>query len=117
MMGAGEGMRQGGGGGGGGGGSGALQGAGLAMGFGVIGQMMNQQQNASGVAPQANPPVQSQLGKTVCGACGSHVNPGKFCASCGKALSAAPATKFCASCGSKMPEGAKFCGDCGTAAG
>ena len=45
-----------------------------------------------------------------CPACGAVVNPGKFCAECGKPL--APAKKFCPSCGQEAT--GKFCAGCGT---
>ena len=119
MMNAGEGMAKG----GGGGASGAMQGMGMAMGFGMAGQMMGgggmgggmggQQQR--GPAPQANTPIQNQMapgGQVQCSECKATVNPGKFCAECGKIM-AAPGPKFCSNCGKPMV--GKFCGECGTA--
>ena len=110
MMNAGEGMAKG----GGGGGGGALAGAGLGMGMGMAGMMMN---NMSAQQQQQPPQVQtppSQMGtnQVTCGSCKATVNPGKFCAECGKELAAGP--KFCTGCG--QPIAGKFCGNCGTAA-
>lgn len=116
MMNAGEGMKRH----GGGAAGNAMAGAGIGMGFGMAGQMMGmmQQPGMAGAAqqPQAQPPVQSQMGAAqavTCGSCNSQVNPGKFCASCGKPL-AAPGPKFCSNCG--KPVSGKFCGECGTQA-
>jgi membrane protease subunit (stomatin/prohibitin family) len=108
MMGAGEGMKK-----GGGGGGGALEGAGLGMGFAMAQNManMNNQQQPQG---QVRTPVQGTMGQVKCGGCGAMVNPGKFCAECGKTLAVA-GPKFCANCG--KPMAGKFCADCGTSAG
>jgi membrane protease subunit (stomatin/prohibitin family) len=107
MMNAGEGMKK-------GGGGGALDGAGIGMGFAMAGQMVNAF-NQPAQSAQARPPVPNQMavGQVTCGACNASVNPGKFCAECGKPL-AAPGPKFCSSCGVAM--NGKFCGECGTAA-
>jgi membrane protease subunit (stomatin/prohibitin family) len=107
MISAGEGMKK-------GGGGGALDGAGIGMGFAMAGQMAGAF-NQSGPPAQHNPPVQSQMsvGKVTCSECSASVNPGKFCAECGKPL-AAPGPKFCSNCG--KPISGKFCGDCGTSA-
>ncbi|MCP4600563.1 MAG: SPFH domain-containing protein [Proteobacteria bacterium] len=132
MMGAGEGMAQGGG--GGEGGNAVLGGAALGVGFGMAGTMQQQAaQNAA--APQApqSPPGHLQgpggLGTTLqgasapagqasagpqvaCPACGKTVPPGKFCSECGKSLDAAQ--KFCSNCGGKLASETKFCPECGT---
>jgi membrane protease subunit (stomatin/prohibitin family) len=130
MMGAGEGMAQGG---GGEGGNAMLGGAALGVGFGMAG-MMQQQAHAAPGAPQSQPGYtqgQQQAGQpgtlqgaavpagqptggggVTCASCGKVVAPGKFCASCGKPLEQGP--KFCSSCGSKLAQGAKFCPECGT---
>ncbi len=96
----------------------AMAGAGIGLGFGMAGQMMGgggmgmpmgQQQQQ----PRVNTPVQSQMGaaqQVTCSSCNSQVNPGKFCAACGKPL-AAPGPKFCSNCG--KPVSGKFCGECG----
>jgi membrane protease subunit (stomatin/prohibitin family) len=111
MMGASEGMAQGGGGGGGGG---ALAGAGLGMGMAMAGNMMNNQYAAQGQnQPQPQTPNSGMSTASVtCGECGKSVNPGKFCAECGKPMAVGP--KFCTSCGGQVA--GKFCGDCGTPA-
>jgi predicted nucleic acid-binding Zn ribbon protein len=130
MMGAGEGMAQGGGGAGGEGGNAMLGGAALGVGFGMA-QMMGQAGAAGGQgAPQqgdaqgqppgqlhGNPPAEGQGGgggQLTCAECGKTVNPGKFCAECGKPLPAAQ--KFCSNCGEKLDGAAKFCAGCGTKA-
>lgn len=107
------------GGGGGGGGNPLMQGAGLAVGLGMAGQMMNLGHNApqGAPAPQPNIPPTGMQGSAqnvvACAKCGARVAPGKFCAECGAVL-AAPGPKFCSSCGKPMT--GKFCGECGTAA-
>ncbi len=131
MIGAGEGMAEGGGG-EGGGGNAMLGGAALGVGFGMANMFGQQQgapaQNQAGQGfPQgqpgqgqpgalqgdATPSGQPSSGGTVtCGECQKAVAPGKFCAECGKPLAAAP--KFCSNCGVKLLEQAKFCPECGT---
>ena len=56
-------------------------------------------------------------GTAICPKCGAETGGGKFCASCGAPLAAAPETtkKFCANCGTEL-KGSKFCPECGTAA-
>ncbi len=116
MLGAGQGMAKG----GGSGGGGMLGGAGLGVGFGMAQMFMGNQQQAQqqaaggGTAPAAN--------LVTCAACGAQVAPGKFCAACGKPLEApAPEAQaaggFCSNCGKPLAPGAKFCAECGTAAG
>lgn len=113
LLGAGEGMAQGGGAG--------TQAAFIGAGFGIAGSMA--------AAPgQPAPPVPpapgfagggagfvGQAGTTAgsCTAgCGATVPAGaKFCPGCGAAQ--APATQFCIACGAEMPGGAKFCPSCG----
>jgi membrane protease subunit (stomatin/prohibitin family) len=137
MMGAGEGMAEGG---GGEGGNAMLGGAALGVGFGMAG--MFQQQQAQGPQGPAGPmggfqqgggpaggpaggPGQVQpatpapagaAGQATSGAgvecagCGAVVSPGKFCAECGQPL--APPQRFCPSCGQEAT--GKFCASCGT---
>ncbi len=140
MMGAGEGMAQGGGAGGDGAGGAILGGAGLGVGFGMAqmfaqqGGMMAggqgpagpqggfQQGAAPGGAPGALGPAtpapagaagQATQGAGVqCPHCAAVVVPGKFCAECGKPL--APVKRFCPSCGAEATGKAKFCAGCGT---
>jgi Double zinc ribbon len=54
----------------------------------------------------------------VCPNCHAETGGGKFCASCGTPLAAAPAAavKFCTNCGTALGQG-RFCGECGTPAG
>jgi membrane protease subunit (stomatin/prohibitin family) len=133
MMGAGEGMAQGGGG-EGGGGNAMLGGAALGVGFGMAGmfqqQAMGQQQQGQ-PGPQGYPQGQPAAGQpgalqgaatpagqaatgggVTCPKCAKVVAPGKFCAECGTPLAAGP--KFCGNCGAKVAGGAKFCAECGT---
>jgi len=132
MMGAGEGMAQGGG--EGGGGNAMLGGAALGVGFGMAGmfQQQGQQQQqmppappqqqgypqGAGAGPGALQGAQTPAGQAtsgagvVCGGCKKTVAPGKFCAECGAPLAQGP--KFCSNCGFKLAEGAKFCPECGT---
>lgn len=111
LRGAGEGMAQGGGAG--------VQGAFLATGLGLAGQM--------GVAQPAGPTPPPAPGFTgggtgfagaaaagpVCTSCGG-ANPvgARFCASCGTAVAAAAP---CTACNADLIAGARFCPSCGTA--
>ena len=48
----------------------------------------------------------------VCSDCGATIpNGAKFCPNCGKAR---PVNRFCPECGTKATEGSKFCAECGT---
>ena len=47
--------------------------------------------------------------QTLCPQCGKPAGQGKFCNSCGAALS----LKVCPACGAKNAAGVKFCGECG----
>lgn len=111
LMGAGEGMAQGGGGEGGGGG--VLGGAGLGVGFGMAqmfaGQMAQQQPQQPAAA---SAPATAASTTVTCPSCKAQVSQGKFCASCGAALPAA-GPKFCPGCGIALSPGAKFCSGCG----
>src|SRR5262249_51708397 len=84
MMGAGEGMAQ-----GGSGGGAAATGAGLGVGFAMANMFSKQGGAAAG--PGAAPA--QPAGMVTCGACGTQVAAGRFCASCGKPLQAA--RRFC----------------------
>jgi len=44
----------------------------------------------------------------ICPICGKKTGKGKFCMECG-----APLARKCAKCGSDIPNGAKFCFECG----
>ncbi|MCQ2460820.1 MAG: zinc-ribbon domain-containing protein [Clostridia bacterium] len=91
------------------GGEGGMMGIGLGMGAignAGLGQMTNQ--NPQPAAPAAAAPV---AGGWTC-ACGT-TNTGNFCTNCGSAKPAAPAGGFCPECGTKLPDGAKFCTNCG----
>jgi membrane protease subunit (stomatin/prohibitin family) len=135
MMGAGEGMAQGGGGAGGEGGNAMLGGAALGVGLGMAGMFQQQQANirANQAAETPGPGFQrgsagvgapGSLGgastapgsakdrsSITCAACGKAVPPGKFCSECGQPL--ASPTKFCKDCGNKLEADAKFCPECG----
>jgi membrane protease subunit (stomatin/prohibitin family) len=125
MLGAGEGLAQG----GGGSGGAAGLGAGLGVGFGLA-QMFQQAAAPAAGAPAAAPAPAGGLGQppgppaapaavanaptltaVTCGKCGRTVAPGKFCAECGQPL--APARRFCSGCGAELTAGAKFCSGCG----
>jgi len=112
-LGAGQGMAQGGGG---------TEGAFLAAGFGLGGQLAGlgqQPQQAPPPAPPAAaaaPAPAAAAPSAVCASC-STANPAgaKFCMGCGTTL--APAVKHCTECGTELPGAAKFCANCGTPAG
>lgn len=50
----------------------------------------------------------ASIGELVCQVCGKTTPKGKFCAECG-----APLKTACPKCGKDVPQGAKFCPDCG----
>ena len=50
----------------------------------------------------------------LCPKCGAEAKGGKFCQDCGASL--IPKTE-CPKCGAKLPEGSKFCGECGSKVG
>ena len=107
MIGAGEGMAEG----GGGDGSAMTGGAALGVGFGMA-QAMGQHMGP-GAAPQQAPPAAPAAGPVECASCKATVQPGRFCAECGASLT--PKPKFCASCGTQGAGTSKFCASCGTA--
>ena len=47
-------------------------------------------------------------GKMICPGCGKKVPKAKFCQECGHNL-----TRLCPSCGKTLPDGCKFCPECG----
>jgi membrane protease subunit (stomatin/prohibitin family) len=116
-LGAGQGMAQGG---------GATQGAFLAAGLGLGGQVAGAPPGAApppatgfaGGGPGfAAPPGGAGGAATAtgvsCASCGTaNAEGAKFCANCGTSL--APPTVACASCQAPNPVGAKFCSSCGT---
>ena len=117
-LGAGQGMAQGGGG---------TEGAFLAAGFGLGGQLAGlgqQQQQAprppqqqqQAYAPTPTPAPAPTAAGVACGSC-STPNPAgaKFCMGCGQGL--APAVMHCTNCGTELPGNARFCANCGTAVG
>ena len=105
MLGAGEGMSQGGG--GEGGASGLLGGAGLGVGFGLAQMLVRDNKGGEALAPAT--------AGVLCGGCGASVAPGKFCSACGGGLEQqlAQAGSFCSGCGSSMGPDAQYCGQCG----
>jgi membrane protease subunit (stomatin/prohibitin family) len=106
LLGAGEGMAQ-----GGGGSNPAMMIAGLG-----VGQSMFQQPAAA--PPPAAPPAAAPAaagGTVACPHCNAQIAAGsKFCAECGQAM---PTAAFCTECGAQMAAGAKFCAGCGTPTG
>jgi membrane protease subunit (stomatin/prohibitin family) len=100
LIGAGQGMAQ-----GGGEGSGSSV-ASLGVGFAVANQLAR---NFGSPAPQP----ESAPARVACPACKQQVAPGKFCSECGGSL--APVKRVCAACGTDGAPGARFCANCGTA--
>jgi membrane protease subunit (stomatin/prohibitin family) len=106
LLGAGQGMAQGG---------GALQGAFLATGLG-LGQQISAPPPPPQQPPAAAPPAPAAIGGTAdgpaCAACGAVNAPNsKFCSGCGTKLDVAPAKVFCGECGQEIS--GKFCAGCG----
>jgi membrane protease subunit (stomatin/prohibitin family) len=104
MMGAGEGMAQG----GGGGDSSLVGGAALGVGLGMA-QAMAQGATQGAAAPAPTPAGDP----TSCPSCNASVPAGRFCAECGASLT--PRPRFCSACGAQGKATAKFCAECGTA--
>jgi len=106
MLGAGQGMAQGG---------GAVQGAFLAAGLGFGQQMAApppQQQQPPQVAAPPAPAAVGAGGGSHCTECGAANAPGaKFCSGCGTKLG--PTTVHCTECGTEIT--GKFCSGCGAA--
>ncbi|RMH01733.1 MAG: SPFH domain-containing protein [Planctomycetota bacterium] len=111
LMGAGEGLAQGGGAGSAAAGAGGLLGgAGLGVGFGLAQMLVRDHRGGETLAPAA--------AGVVCPKCLAAVAPGRFCSACGAELKAAGGTvsaaaAFCTACGSPLAPDARFCGHCG----
>jgi membrane protease subunit (stomatin/prohibitin family) len=122
LLGAGEGMAQGG---------GAVAPAFIGMGMGVGNQMAQPYPvgptpppgpgfagGGPGYNPQAPQGPQGGAGgaAVTCSNCGTaNAGGAKFCQGCGTAL--APAVVYCANCGGQLAAGARFCPSCGTPQG
>lgn len=112
LIGAGQGMAE-------GGGGGAAQ---MAVGMGMMG-VMHQNMAPQHAGPQFPAPHGAPVpaaptasgGQVQCPQCSAQVPSGRFCRECGGALAAQPAKRFCTGCGTEIGE-AKFCSSCGTKA-
>ncbi len=92
--------------------SGGMAGMGVGMGAGAaMGQMFAQSLNQQ-AAPAAAPAAPAAPAATaVCSACGAKIPQGsKFCPECGAKQAAGG---FCTSCGAAIAPGTKFCPECG----
>lgn len=77
---------------------------------------MNQMNNvgASNPAPQQQAAAAPQGGMMTCSSCGHSIPQGsKFCPECGTKVEAPTGKKFCSQCGNEVAPGAKFCPQCG----
>jgi len=92
--------------------NGGMAGMGVGMGAGAaMGQMFAQSMNAAN-QQSAQPAQPAQPAAVACVACGKQIPQGsKFCPECG-ALQA-PQQKTCSNCGAKLEANAKFCPECG----
>ncbi len=95
--------------------AGGFMGAGMGLGMGAGlgaafgGAMGNMAQNTFGSMNQ-QPQQPQQQNAVKCSSCGSAVPDGtKFCPNCGNKVG-----NFCPNCGASLNPGAKFCGECGT---
>lgn len=113
----------------GGGGQAMQMGAGMGMGM-MMPQMMQQAMMGGGMMQQpgmvqqpqaAPPPVQAAppAAPTVeCPGCKASLPQGaKFCLNCGNPVPQAPVPSACGKCGTELPAGAKFCFSCGNKMG
>lgn len=81
---------------------------------------MNQMNNvgASNPAPQQQAAPAPQGGMMTCSSCGHSIPQGsKFCPECGAKVAAPTGKKFCSQCGNEVAPGAKFCPQCGNKVG
>ncbi len=81
---------------------------------------MNQMNNvgASNPAPQQQAQQAPQGGMMTCSSCGHSIPQGsKFCPECGAKVAAPTGKKFCSQCGNEVAPGAKFCPQCGNKVG
>lgn len=102
LMGAGEGMKQG----GTGGAGGLLDGAGLGVGLGLAQLLVRDPAGGERLVPAA--------AGAVCPECESTVAPGRFCGHCGKPLPQQAAEPgFCTGCGTPLGADANYCAHCG----
>ena len=108
MIGAGQGLAEG----GGEGAAGAA--ASLGVGVALAGQL------ARGLGGEGQPQVPFGIpaaprapAQVSCPSCQQQVPPGKFCSECGASL--APTPRVCAACNAEGAPGARFCASCGTA--
>jgi membrane protease subunit (stomatin/prohibitin family) len=87
--------------------------AGLGLGAG-IGMMMPQMiAGAMNARPPAAPGAAAPVATLVCPKCNAAVPQGaKFCGNCGSVM---PAEAVCPNCHAPVPAGSKFCGNCGHA--
>jgi membrane protease subunit (stomatin/prohibitin family) len=70
---------------------------------------------ASSISSQPSAPTPAAKPGAVCANCGEAIPDGaKFCMNCGTPR---PVARFCPQCGAKAGEGAKFCMECGTKLG
>lgn len=112
LVGAGQGMAE------GGGGAGVPQ---MAVGMGMMGYLQHSMGQPAGPqfpAPQGAPMQAAPTaagGQVSCGKCNAQVPPGKFCQECGSPLAVAPPKRFCTGCGTEIGQ-ARFCSGCGTPA-
>ncbi len=100
---------------------GTAMGASIGFGMGgmMAGQFNQQMQNTlggnQGAANNAQPaPMAQKLATAVCGNCSAEIPEGcKFCPQCGTPVNVAPQGKFCMNCGTQLAPDAKFCPNCG----
>ncbi|HPF88768.1 MAG TPA: SPFH domain-containing protein [Candidatus Limiplasma sp.] len=92
--------------------NGGMAGMGVGMGAGAaMGQMFAQSMNAAN-QQSAQPAQPAQPAAVACVACGKQIPQGsKFCPECGAPQ--APQQKTCSNCGAKLEANAKFCPECG----
>jgi hypothetical protein len=76
-----------------------------------LGEKMRKVDQTGGIDPSA------QM-MAACPSCQSRLQPGaKFCAGCGKPVTAAAQKAFCIGCGAQLAPAGRFCPSCGQAAG
>jgi membrane protease subunit (stomatin/prohibitin family) len=107
LIGAGEGLAQ------GGGDSPAGAAASLGIGLAMANQLSRGLADGGAARPFPPPPPPATAASVACPQCKQQVAPGRFCSECGATL--APVPRICAACSEPGAANARFCASCGTA--
>lgn len=88
-------------------------GIGLNVGHAIGGMMTDMAKGSGGISTPAEPVTQPAVKTLICQNCNASVPEGmKFCGECGSPV--VKPKRICSNCGFEIPDGMKFCGECGT---